>query len=1289
MLMGASDRSAQNLFWKRRQEMVKREVTSKLNLIGISTVVLLLFLCLAPLAQATDFYVATNGDDADPGTLAQPFATIQKAADTVGAGDTVYIRGGSYHEVVNLSGVSGSAGNPITFTNYNGEIVTIDGTIGITSGWTQYSGNIYETTLSGDIWQLFVDDAHQTLARFPNVETWSMEMWDRVNSRRFEAAAGTNGHMVDDPAVGHVDSLAGAGVSFDDCVAVMNLRNWTTYARLVQSHSAGTDNFDYDNAPSYTTTRAAYFIEGGLGAAELVMLDTAKEWAFDEVTKILYLWADDGQNPAGRDIRGKDQDYFFVGDDTTSYITIDGLDFFATTVEFTSSDNITLQNCNLNYPSFSKRALGSIEGPTGTKFGGINNDYNANCTVYNCDFRYVDGPVIYYKKSDFMTIENNYFYMVDYGCLNEGFTLNGNNNNGPTYTRNTIEISGDSESCRFGIENPASNPATLTYNYHTRCGLLQTDGASVQYGPTSPTGSNNSFNWFIQNDRYSFRFDGDPGGEYGDVYRNVSISPEKTAFRIKGDYHEVYNNTAVETVGNLNIATEKGGNSHTVTQNNAADNITDWPIPGTESNNYNGQDAGTNLRTLLRDPDNLDFRPKAAATQLIDQGAVISGITDGYIGAAPDIGAFEYGDTNYSIGGRQWPAATHPVPPDGTATAKDDSDLMWRTALDATSYDVYFGTVSGSLGFQGNQSNNIFDPGTLTDGTTYYWRIDAVGPGGTVPGVEWSFTPNASSTTSITFNPSDDSYVEDTNPDTNYGSSTKIELRTSITGGITRNGYVKFNLTGITGTVTNATLRLYTSGSTVSGGLSIYGVSDTSWTEGAITWNNCPPIDGALLDSVGSIPADTWGEFNVTSHISGDGTYSLGLIRGDKDSNRRVRSKEDVFPPELVVTYSDSGGPTNNPPSFNSNTFDKSDAAEGVAYSDSIANDAYDPDSGDTLTFSKTLGPAWLSVAGDGTLSGTPGAGDVGLNEFLVRVTDDGGLFNEATMRITVIDTGGNNPPTFNTDPINEVDATEDSAYSSTLADDASDPESDPMTFLKVGGPAWLNVASNGALSGTPSNSDVGLNVFTVQVDATGGSDQATLNINVLNTNDDPSFTSDPIVEIAGTEDVAYSSTLADDATDPDVGDTLFFSLVTGPTWLSVASNGTLSGTPATGDVGLNSWTVQVDDDSAAYDQATLEITVDAAGGQLPGQASNPSPADRAKKIQNPTLSWTAGTDATSHDVYFGTDSTPDSGEFQGNQTGTTFDPGSLSGKTNYYWRIDEVNAQGTTTGTVWTFKTK
>jgi hypothetical protein len=53
--------------------------------------------------------------------------------------------------------------------------------------------------------------------------------------------------------------------------------------------------------------------------------------------------------------------------------------------------------------------------------------------------------------------------------------------------------------------------------------------------------------------------------------------------------------------------------------------------------------------------------------------------------------------------------------------------------------------------------------------------------------------------------------------------------------------------------------------------------------------------------------------------------------------------------------------------------------------------------------------------------------------------------------------------------------------------------------------------------------------------------------------------------------------------------------------------------------------------------------------------------------------------------VYFGTTSP---GTFQGNQPGTTFDAGTMAENTTYYWRIDEKNAGGITTGDVWSFTT-
>jgi poly(beta-D-mannuronate) lyase len=89
------------------------------------------------------------------------------------------------------------------------------------------------------------------------------------------------------------------------------------------------------------------------------------------------------------------------------------------------------------------------------------------------------------------------------------------------------------------------------------------------------------------------------------------------------------------------------------------------------------------------------------------------------------------------------------------------------------------------------------------------------------------------------------------------------------------------------------------------------------------------------------------------------------------------------------------------------------------------------------------------------------------------------------------------------------------------------------------------------------------------------------------------------------------------------------------------------------------------------------------------GQAANPTPANGATNVtRSIDLQWSAGVGATSHNVYFGIDPTPDWDDYRGNQAGTTFDPGILNALTTYYWRIDEVSGSGTTTGVVWSFST-
>lgn len=98
---------------------------------------LILLLAAMP-AVAADFFVAPGGLDSNPGTEAQPWKTIQRAANAgaVGPGDTVFIREGVYSERVTVSVSGSAAGGVVTYRNYPGETVVLDAT-GVTPPATE------------------------------------------------------------------------------------------------------------------------------------------------------------------------------------------------------------------------------------------------------------------------------------------------------------------------------------------------------------------------------------------------------------------------------------------------------------------------------------------------------------------------------------------------------------------------------------------------------------------------------------------------------------------------------------------------------------------------------------------------------------------------------------------------------------------------------------------------------------------------------------------------------------------------------------------------------------------------------------------------------------------------------------------------------------------------------------------------------------------------------------------------------------------------------------------------
>jgi hypothetical protein len=139
--------------------------------------------------------------------------------------------------------------------------------------------------------------------------------------------------------------------------------------------------------------------------------------------------------------------------------------------------------------------------------------------------------------------------------------------------------------------------------------------------------------------------------------------------------------------------------------------------------------------------------------------------------------------------------------------------------------------------------------------------------------------------------------VEEANPTTNFGT---INLRVDGGSDPDVQSYLRFEVSGVTDTVSRATLRLWVpAGGGTGNGPAIFSAPNT-WTEGGITWNTRPAPTGIPLDNKAAIPEGAWINYDVTAAVRGNGTYSFVLIPESSDG-ANFHSREGTNPPQLVV----------------------------------------------------------------------------------------------------------------------------------------------------------------------------------------------------------------------------------------------------------------------------------------------------------------------------------------------------------------------------------------------------
>ncbi|MBK7260234.1 MAG: putative Ig domain-containing protein [Ignavibacteriae bacterium] len=256
---------------------------------------------------------------------------------------------------------------------------------------------------------------------------------------------------------------------------------------------------------------------------------------------------------------------------------------------------------------------------------------------------------------------------------------------------------------------------------------------------------------------------------------------------------------------------------------------------------------------------------------------------------------------------------------------------------------------------------------------------------------------------------------------------------------------------------------------------------------------------------------------------------------------------------------------------------------------------AHDRDSlnfSDHVRYSMAPTSHWLHVDSlTGDLTGIPGISDLNDSIFVVTAIDDSGASDTLALEIPIRHM--NHAPSFA--GILPITGAEDSLMRHHLfATDRDSILGDRIHFRMIFGPGWLTLDTlTGIASGVPGGGDVGDGSLTViALDDSGASATLVLPYAVRHTNHAP-HVSAPGTRLAVEDSLYVSQIVATDADAARFGDTLRFTAILKPAWLTLdPQNGTLTGIPRAGQLSDSTLAVVVADSRGGSSSLTTTISV-------------------------------------------------------------------------------------------------
>jgi len=659
-------------------------------------------LMIGPIIRSRYF----SSDCPEPdGSMNCPYPTIETALEDVQPWDRIILREGRYTEFIMRDGLNDETGivwgqldpdfggprtNTITIEPYPNERVVIDGTISIDVNWESYSHNghsVYKATLDSsaiadqiqrpfrDVYGVWIDERYQVPAVTPNIKNPT------------------------DPSYGGPNDRV-PGTHWETDVVQSEVQDW---------------NVDREE-----------------GLARLNWLDNLEEWAYDPASEELYIYADPRFLPTSTNVRIRVL-HRMLHIRRAVNLEFRNLEFFGGSMKVEGA-NILFEDCEF-------KQLHDITLPAlmldGSRCTGL---YSWNAEFVNCRFSEI--PYVYNVKirGHHSRVENCLFTNMDWWANPGGGGAElGNIARYVTFENSKIGGLGGSplmEYCRIedfkdpcdcsGINKGAHGaPRSMTrYNW-----IINGPGANGMRIDGGATGAGNRRGDIhhivtIGNNR-GMRLKGD----YHDVHhvtaydnRMFDVDLFVGKYGEPGEFHQDFH--LGYSPGNINTEISNS----LIEQSFTCPSPDCWDYPESVTGGNQPMDApllldlgiwfGSSLghASILREladpwylnlyneesssehPTNrsqdYDFRPRKGST-LIDAGVVIPGINDGqdlqfnrppsfpgqnrrFVGDAPDIGAYEYGDSVYWIPGYRYPHPSFPIPRNNAVDVIPDYSVVWN-----------------------------------------------------------------------------------------------------------------------------------------------------------------------------------------------------------------------------------------------------------------------------------------------------------------------------------------------------------------------------------------------------------------------------------------------------------------------------------------------------------------------------------------------------------------------------------------------------------------------------------